>query len=76
MSAAKNNSDTPESDCSKTGKDTTAVDTLESRTSSSKSACFAAHQAIPGPVVPQNITDLKEEGTLEERLAKAKELNN
>ncbi|KXJ93976.1 hypothetical protein Micbo1qcDRAFT_201905 [Microdochium bolleyi] len=34
---------------------------------------FSAHKAGPGPAVPQNMPDF--EGTKEERLAKAKELN-
>ncbi|KAK2075193.1 hypothetical protein P8C59_009340 [Phyllachora maydis] len=36
---------------------------------------FAPYQANPGPVVAQNINDIPEEGTKEERMAKAKELN-
>ncbi|KAI1261539.1 hypothetical protein F5Y18DRAFT_431124 [Xylariaceae sp. FL1019] len=34
---------------------------------------FAAHKAHPGPAITQDMP--KEEGTKEERLAKAKELN-
>ncbi|RYP20689.1 hypothetical protein DL765_002639 [Monosporascus sp. GIB2] len=34
---------------------------------------FAAHQAHPGPAVPQSMPE--QEGTKEERQAKAKELN-
>ncbi|KAI1399890.1 hypothetical protein F4819DRAFT_488117 [Hypoxylon fuscum] len=34
---------------------------------------FAAHKAHPGPVVPQSMPE--QEGTKEERQAKAKELN-
>ncbi|KAI5867795.1 hypothetical protein GGS23DRAFT_593073 [Durotheca rogersii] len=34
---------------------------------------FAAFQASPGPVIPQNMPE--QEGTKEERQAKAKELN-
>ncbi|KAI1643633.1 uncharacterized protein F4817DRAFT_349271 [Daldinia loculata] len=34
---------------------------------------FAAHKANPGPVVPQSMPE--QEGTKEERQAKAKELN-
>ncbi|KAI0019118.1 hypothetical protein F4780DRAFT_468157 [Xylariomycetidae sp. FL0641] len=34
---------------------------------------FAAHQAHPGPAVPQNMPE--QEGTKEERQAKAKEMN-
>ncbi|KAI0847635.1 hypothetical protein F5Y00DRAFT_263311 [Daldinia vernicosa] len=34
---------------------------------------FAAHKAHPGPVIPQNMPE--QEGTKEERQAKAKELN-
>ncbi|KAI0475918.1 hypothetical protein GGR56DRAFT_674432 [Xylariaceae sp. FL0804] len=36
-------------------------------------AKFAAHQAHPGPAVPENMPE--EKGTKEERQAKAKELN-
>lgn len=36
---------------------------------------FAPHTATPGPVISQNIGDIKEEGTKEERMAKAQELN-
>ncbi|KAK5663215.1 hypothetical protein OQA88_6633 [Cercophora sp. LCS_1] len=36
---------------------------------------FAPHNAMPGPVISQNIGDVKEEGTKEERMAKAQELN-
>ncbi|KAF3019712.1 hypothetical protein G7054_g9933 [Neopestalotiopsis clavispora] len=36
-------------------------------------AKFAAHQAHPGPAVPQNMPE--QEGSKEERQAKAKELN-
>ena len=35
---------------------------------------FQAHSANPGPAVPQNF-DAKEEGTKEERRAKAEQLN-
>ncbi|KAI1824346.1 hypothetical protein F4861DRAFT_539085 [Xylaria intraflava] len=34
---------------------------------------FAAHKAAPGPVIPQNMP--AQEGTKEERQAKARELN-
>lgn len=34
---------------------------------------FAAHKAHPGPAIPQNMPE--QEGTKEERQAKAKELN-
>ncbi|KAI0877885.1 hypothetical protein GGS24DRAFT_497387 [Hypoxylon argillaceum] len=34
---------------------------------------FAAHKAAPGPAIPQNMPE--QEGTKEERLAKAKALN-
>ncbi|KAI0395593.1 hypothetical protein F5Y17DRAFT_188996 [Xylariaceae sp. FL0594] len=36
-------------------------------------AQFAAHKAHPGPTIPQNMPE--QEGTKEERQAKAKELN-
>ncbi|KAI1392290.1 uncharacterized protein F4822DRAFT_123668 [Hypoxylon trugodes] len=38
-----------------------------------KQFAFAAHQAHPGPAVPQSMPE--QEGTKEERQAKAKELN-
>ncbi|KAI0444525.1 hypothetical protein F4803DRAFT_549139 [Xylaria telfairii] len=38
-----------------------------------KAKQFAAHKAAPGPAVPQNMP--AQEGTKEERQAKAKELN-
>ncbi|KAI2639340.1 hypothetical protein GGS21DRAFT_488277 [Xylaria nigripes] len=38
-----------------------------------KLSFFAAHKAAPGPVVPQSMPE--QEGTKEERAAKAKELN-
>lgn len=34
---------------------------------------FSAHQAHPGPAIPQSMPE--QEGTKEERLAKAQELN-
>ncbi|ROT34764.1 hypothetical protein SODALDRAFT_329636 [Sodiomyces alkalinus F11] len=36
---------------------------------------FAAHQANPGPAMPQDFSNIKEEGTKEERRAKAASLN-
>ncbi|KAK3335680.1 hypothetical protein B0T19DRAFT_407154 [Cercophora scortea] len=38
-------------------------------------AKFQAHSANPGPVIPQNIGDIPQEGTKEERMAKTQELN-
>ncbi|KAI1091970.1 hypothetical protein F5B19DRAFT_456339 [Rostrohypoxylon terebratum] len=38
-----------------------------------KHFAFAAHKAHPGPVIPQNMPE--QEGTKEERKAKAQELN-
>ncbi|KAI8946560.1 hypothetical protein F4801DRAFT_583286 [Xylaria longipes] len=38
-----------------------------------KAKQFAAHKAAPGPAVPQNMPE--QEGTKEERQAKAQELN-
>ncbi|KAI0405561.1 hypothetical protein F4802DRAFT_175376 [Xylaria palmicola] len=38
-----------------------------------KAKQFAAHKAAPGPAIPQNMPE--QEGTKEERQAKAKELN-
>ncbi|KAI0487489.1 hypothetical protein F4859DRAFT_510060 [Xylaria cf. heliscus] len=38
-----------------------------------KAKLFAAHKAAPGPVIPQNMPE--QEGTKEERQAKAKALN-
>ncbi|KAI1212708.1 uncharacterized protein F4807DRAFT_414150, partial [Annulohypoxylon truncatum] len=38
-----------------------------------KQFAFAAHQAHPGPAIPQNMPE--QEGTKEERKAKAQELN-
>jgi len=38
-------------------------------------AKFAPHKANPGPAIPQDF-NIQQEGTKEERQAKAKELNN
>ncbi|KAI0458060.1 hypothetical protein F5B21DRAFT_38356 [Xylaria acuta] len=38
-----------------------------------KAKQFAAHKAAPGPAIPQNMPE--QEGTKEERQAKAQELN-
>ncbi|KAI1140731.1 hypothetical protein F5Y05DRAFT_374684 [Hypoxylon sp. FL0543] len=38
-----------------------------------KQSAFAAHKAHPGPAIPQSMPE--QEGTKEERQAKAKELN-
>lgn len=36
---------------------------------------MAAHQANPGPAIPKDFSNIKEEGTKEERRAKAASLN-
>ena len=37
---------------------------------------FAAHKATPGPAISKDLGGVKEEGTKEERKAKAQALNN
>ncbi|KAK4458456.1 hypothetical protein QBC42DRAFT_276668 [Cladorrhinum samala] len=48
--------------------------TPASSLSASTIAALQAHQANPGPVIKDDF-DVQEEGTKQERLAKAKELN-
>ncbi len=38
-------------------------------------APFQAHKGAPGPVVPDNMANIQQEGTKEERQARAAELN-
>ncbi|KAI1309700.1 hypothetical protein F5Y03DRAFT_70391 [Xylaria venustula] len=56
-----------------TGKSNTDANQNPVSAAADKAAQFAAHKAAPGPAVPQNMPE--QEGTKEERQAKAKALN-
>lgn len=76
MSSTTNNSVDSKDDRSNTSGNSTSINTPSNQTRLSYGEHLASHEANPGPIIPQNITVLeKEEGTKEERLAKAKELN-